>query len=774
MRILIFTAATGGGHKRTAKAMEEYFELRLPNSQVQVVDAIKEVNKLVDKIVCGSYEFMATKAPEIYRLFYEQTQKEGRDVSKPLSAMACKGLMASITTFDPDIIITTHPFAAEMVSFLKKRNKIDIPLLSIMTDYGPHRAYLATGVDAYVVPAPECVEPMVELGVARKRIFPLGIPVFQVFHPVEDEELPALRKKLELRSDPDVPTLLMMAGSFGVSNIMEIYNSLMTMPEPLQLVIITGKNKKLYNAFIKKTKNAPKPVKLIYFTDVVQEYMQASDLIITKPGGLTITEAIACNLPMVLFNAIPGQEEDNALFLSKRGMAVQIWKDQDGAEVIRRLLQHPERLRQMHQNCVDFDISQCLPNMAKLITSLAEPHEARLAREIRLDDEIYLDNSATTEVCPEAIRKMVELLSSNYGNPSSLHGMGFAAEKELTAAREIVAKAIGAKPAEITFTSGGTEADNLAIFGAVEAKKYNGNKIVTTAIEHPAVLRCMDELERQGYEVVRIPPVPDGRIDPEAVADAIDENTILVSMMLVNNETGAILPIEAAAKAIALKESPALLHVDAVQAFGKIPIKVKKMKIDLLSVSAHKIHGPKGVGALYVRDGLHIKPLLFGGGQEKNLRPGTEALPAIGGFGAAIKALPAIEDSRKRMEILSDYCKERLSAIPGIVLNSPDDGLPNIVNFSTCKVRSETMIHFLSEHKIYVSGGSACSGGKESHVLTAMKLPRSVILSSIRVSFSMETVEQEIDALVDTVKEGMETLAGDLEAKRAGTVRQKE
>lgn len=758
MRILIFSAATGGGHMRTSKAMEHYFLNNIPGAEVRIVDAIKEVNKVVDKTICGSYEFMATKTPKLYGVIYDSTQKEGLDISKPLSAMACRKLLPVISEFDPDVIITTHPFAGEMVSHLKGRRKIDKPLISIMTDYGPHRSYLAKNVDAYVVPAPECVEPLVALGVNRKKIHPSGIPVFDVFHPVDPEQVSALREELELKPDPNLPTILVMAGSFGVTNIMEIYRSLLDLTEPFQLVIITGKNKKLYEAFEKEVVHAPKPVKLVFFTQEVEKYMQCSDLIITKPGGLTISEAIACDLPMVLFNAIPGQEEDNADFLVKRGMAVRIGKNQNGAEVIRRLLHYPEKLRMMQDACRSFDTSKCRENLGALVQELAKQYEEK-RREKQLGDRIYLDNSATTQVCEEAAEKVVEMMVQNYGNPSSLHQMGFSAEKEVSQAREIIAKSLGVKESEILFTSGGTESNNMAIFGAVEAKKRMGNKIVTTQIEHPSVLRCMDQLEKQGYEVVRLKPDENGVISEEDLLEAIDETTILVSMMLVNNEVGAIEPVAAAAKAISRKKSPALLHVDAVQAYGKLPIKPKRMKIDLLTVSGHKLHGPKGVGALYLADNVRIRPLLLGGGQERGLRSGTESTPLICGFGAAVKALPLPEDSLKRMQALSDYCREQLKEIDGVVLNSPADALPYIVNFSTMSIRSETMIHYLSSHNIYVSGGSACSGGKESHVLTAMGVDRKAILTSIRVSFSLQSTKADVDALILAVRQGMEKLA---------------
>ena len=376
-------------------------------------------------------------------------------------------------------------------------------------------------------------------------------------------------------------------------------------------------------------------------------------------------------------------------------------------------------------------------------------------------NHIYLDNSATTQVCREAADKALELMTQQYGNPSSLHALGFGAEQELSAARQAIADALQAKSEEIFFTSGGTEANNLAIFGAVEAKKRFGKHIVTTQIEHPSVLGCMAQLEKQGYSVTYLEPDTQGKISAQQVADAIGSETILVSMMLVNNEVGTILPVEAAAKAISRKKAPALLHVDAVQGFGKISIKPKRMRIDLLSVSSHKIHGPKGVGALYLADGVRILPRLFGGGQEKGLRPGTEALPLIGAFGAAVRALPRPEEGLAAMQDLADYCREKLEGIPGVVVNSPADSLPYLIHFSTHSVRSETMLHFLSAKGIFVSSGSACSKAKASHVLTAMKLPRAGIHTALRVSFSRWNQRSDIDQLIDALQEGMETLAKD-------------
>lgn len=372
--------------------------------------------------------------------------------------------------------------------------------------------------------------------------------------------------------------------------------------------------------------------------------------------------------------------------------------------------------------------------------------------------EIYLDNSSTTKVCPQAAEKVMEMMTKNYGNPSSLHTMGFRAEREITAARGNIAALIGAKPEEIYFTSGGTESNNIALFGAAHALQKRGRRIVTTAIEHPSVLNTMKQLEKEDFEVVYLQPDSTGKIQSEQIFEAVTPDTILVSMMCVNNEVGTILPLEAVSAAIAAAKAPALFHVDAVQAFGKLPLKPSKLKIDLMSMSAHKIHGPKGVGALYLRKGAHIVPRSYGGGQERDIRPGTESAPLIAGFGAAVNALPDIAEERKAMAELCGYCHAKLSEIDGVTLNSPEDALPYIVNLSAGGVRAETMLHYLADREIYVSSGSACSKGKASHVLTAMGLPRERIASSLRLSFSRYNTKDDIDCFVEALKSGLSEL----------------
>ena len=372
--------------------------------------------------------------------------------------------------------------------------------------------------------------------------------------------------------------------------------------------------------------------------------------------------------------------------------------------------------------------------------------------------EIYFDNSATTRVCPEAARKAMEMMTQNYGNPSSMHALGFRAEQELRAAREAVSSFLGAQPEEIYFTSGGTESNNIAIEGAAEARKKRGKRIVTTAIEHHSVLKTAKHLEQKGFEIVYLKPDKRGKIDPKQVRSAITPDTILVSMMRVNNEVGSILPVEAAADAIEEKKAPALLHIDAVQAFGKLPLHAHRLRADLISVSGHKIHAPKGIGALYVRRGVHIVPLTYGGGQEKDMRPGTESMPLIAALGTAVNALPDLNKEMAAIKELNMFLRKGLSEIEGVAINSPDDALPYILNFSAGGVRAETMLHFLSEHGIYVSSGSACSKGHESHVLKAMGLPRERVASALRLSFCRYNTIDEAKIFLSVFREGMKAI----------------
>lgn len=372
--------------------------------------------------------------------------------------------------------------------------------------------------------------------------------------------------------------------------------------------------------------------------------------------------------------------------------------------------------------------------------------------------EHYLDNAATTQVLPEAADRARELMVGEFGNPSSLHTRGFRARQELEKARAVVAAKLGAQPGEITFTSGGTEGNNLAIFGAAQARRRLGYKIVTTAIEHDSVLHAMAELERQGFRVAYVKPDSQGRVSQEALAAEIDEKTILVSVMAVNNETGAVLPVQGLSRIIKRKNAPALLHTDGVQAFGKLELPPAKWGADLCTVSAHKIHGPKGVGALYVKKGVHILPRAFGGGQERGLRPGTESVPLIGAFGEAVERLPKASVILPQVQALRDSLVEGLAALPGVTVHSPADALPYIVSFSAGAVRAETMLHFLAQQGVYVSAGSACGRARPSHVLEAMGLPKGQVSSALRVSFSRFSTQGDVAALLAALGAGLESL----------------
>lgn len=364
---------------------------------------------------------------------------------------------------------------------------------------------------------------------------------------------------------------------------------------------------------------------------------------------------------------------------------------------------------------------------------------------------VYLDNSSTTKPCAAAVQRMTEAMTENWGNPSSLHRLGVVAQLEMDAARWLLAEKLSCKPGEVYFTGGGTEANNLALRGAVYAGKRRGDKIVTTAVEHPSVLETVAALEREGFQVVRLAPDSSGRVPDQALDEAIDEKTILVSVMYVNNETGAVQPVEAAAAAIRRKKAPALLHCDCVQAFGKLPVKPARLGADLLTVSAHKIHGPKGVGALYVSEKARIVPTLFGGGQERALRPGTESTPLIAGFRGALEELPEPGPALARMTRLRDYAREKLLATGQAQINSASDALPYILNFSCPGLRSEILLHDLESADIFVSSGSACAKGKESYVLRAQGISDRLADSAIRVSFSRYNTEADVDALADAL-----------------------
>lgn len=370
----------------------------------------------------------------------------------------------------------------------------------------------------------------------------------------------------------------------------------------------------------------------------------------------------------------------------------------------------------------------------------------------------YLDNSATTKPDKQVADKIYEMLTDNFGNASSFHKVGLDANLEVRKAREIIAKSMSCESEEIYFTSGGTEANNLAIFGAVEANKRKGKRIVTTAIEHESVLQSIDELEKQGFEVVRLMPDEYGRITEEQIFGAVNSETILVSIMYVNNEIGSIMPVKAIKKAVKRVNAPALIHIDCVQAYGKLEVKPAKLGADLLTVTAHKIHGPKGIGALYIRKGVRIVARTYGGEQEKKIRPGTEATPLIAGFAKAVELFPNLKEQAKITKGLNTYAKEQLLSIDGVKINSGDDASDYIINlYVPSFMTSQTIIqHLSSQYGVYVSNGSACAKGKKSHVLTAMHLNDKIIEKSIRVSFSRTSTKQEVDELVNAIRETVE------------------
>ncbi|HOU09537.1 MAG TPA: cysteine desulfurase family protein [Clostridiales bacterium] len=365
--------------------------------------------------------------------------------------------------------------------------------------------------------------------------------------------------------------------------------------------------------------------------------------------------------------------------------------------------------------------------------------------------QAYLDNSATTPVCASAAAAVAAALTDNWGNPSSVHAKGVRARRLLEDARAAVAQQLACLPEEVFFTSGGTESNNIAVFGAAKALKRRGNRIVTSCIEHPSVLEPVKRLEEEGFEVVRLPVDAYGRVDENSLFEAVNSKTVLVSLMSVNNEVGSVQPAEAARKAVTAAGAPALVHCDAVQSFGKLRLYPAAAGIDLMSVSAHKIHGPKGAGALYIRKGVHLLPPFAGGTQEGRIRPGTEPLPAVAGFGAACAELPEPGAALQKAALLKQYMLEGLEGLCAFAVNSPPDALPYLTNLSFPGIKSEVMLNFLAARGVFVSSGSACSKGRRSKVLAAMGLSEDRLESPVRVSFSRFTEKADIDALLEGV-----------------------
>ena len=366
---------------------------------------------------------------------------------------------------------------------------------------------------------------------------------------------------------------------------------------------------------------------------------------------------------------------------------------------------------------------------------------------------IYLDNSATTKPCQAAVEAITDALTNCWGNPSSLYSFGIEAAHQLRSARSKVAAALGAETERVFFTSGGTEADNWAILGTVKRLGKRGKHIITTAIEHHAILNTMNSLESQGFEVTYLQPDSRGRITLDALKAALRKDTILVSIMMVNNESGAVMPIAQMAKLTHRVCPDALFHTDAVQGFLKIPFQAKTLGADLISISSHKVHGPKGVGALYISPRLKsFPPLIYGGGQEHGYRSGTEGTPAIFGFAAACAECAATlkEDIRKEADLLT-YTVEKLEALDGVVVNGAHEA-PHILNLSIPGVPTQNTINILQDRGICVSAGSACAKGHRSHVMTAMNLSPEVIDSSFRVSLCRDNTQDDIDALLNGIQ----------------------
>ena len=373
--------------------------------------------------------------------------------------------------------------------------------------------------------------------------------------------------------------------------------------------------------------------------------------------------------------------------------------------------------------------------------------------------EHYLDNSATTRVCPEAAEAALKAMTEVYGNPSSTYTKGREARALLDRSRKQVADALGCQPGELVFTSCGSESDNWAILSGAEAMRRKGKHVITSLVEHDAVRKSMEELAARGYEVTSLKPDKTGAISPETVKEALRPDTILVSLMLVNNETGAVTDIPAVSRVLKETGSQALLHVDAVQAFCKIPFTPRSLGADMISVSGHKIHAPKGIGALYIRKGLRLKPFVVGGSQEDGRRAGTEAVPQIAAFGAAAELAKAhLEENREHMAVLKARTLDTLrETIPELKWIETD--VPHILSVSLPGWRSEVLMNFLEAQEIYVSRSSACKKGARSHVLESIGLDARTIDGALRVGFCRYNTLEDVDALCAALKQAHDTLA---------------
>lgn len=372
---------------------------------------------------------------------------------------------------------------------------------------------------------------------------------------------------------------------------------------------------------------------------------------------------------------------------------------------------------------------------------------------------IYFDNCSTTKPCVEAVKAAKTALEDTWGNPSSLHKMGVSSEKLVNDARSAVAKALNADDSEIVFTSGATESNNTAIFSAALSRGKRRKKIITTAFEHPSAAEPIKRLEEHGFEIVRIFPDKDGVISPSDVLSKIDSNTLLVSLMLVNNETGVITDVSKIFKAIKLRDKEIYTHTDAVQGFLKININSKTTFADMISISAHKAYAPKGIGALYIKKSVNLLPFIVGGGQESGRRSGSESTVLINAFGAAVKAnADNIQARYEKAKLLREYLSKSIEDIDGVYLHEFKNSLPYINSLTVEHYKSETLLHFLEAREIYVSSGSACSKGKKSEVLKAFGYNGSQLESTLRISFCADNTTEQIDEFVNAVKEAKKRL----------------
>lgn len=378
--------------------------------------------------------------------------------------------------------------------------------------------------------------------------------------------------------------------------------------------------------------------------------------------------------------------------------------------------------------------------------------------------QVYLDNSATTAAYPEVVKAVVDALTHNYGNPSSMHSMGVQSEKLLKAAKRSVAKAIGASEKDIIFTSGGTEANNLAVMGIAQAHKKTGNHLITTSIEHPSVLNAFKALEEDGFDVTYIEPNAEGIISAEKVLEAVRNDTTLISIMHVNNETGAIQPVSEVAKALKKLKRKPMLHSDGVQALGKIKVAIKRLGVDLYTISGHKIHGPKGSGALFIKEGTKIRPRQVGGSQQKGIRPGTENVPGHVGLGVACDILldNFASDTARLLSLKENFYNQLSDRLDTLKLNGliNENFAPHVVNISFVGMRGEVLLHDLESKGIYVSTGSACSSKNKSysHVLRAMGLSEAQMEGAIRFSFNADITEDQVKYAVDTIVNSVKSL----------------